>query len=217
MKKFYVLLLFALLSATVCFSQKLYDREFKPFKMDFGVGYAMLRGIDIKGGPIFSIEPKYAFTGDAFTFGLRLQGAMLKLGGSSPTAANSGNNNGGSNATAGGATINNAQVNAHISASLTCDRYFSNMYVRPFVGAGPGFYSVATETGKSQGALLAEYAFSNQFGFMFRGGVEWGHVRGSVEYNFVNSETMSGYMGIKLGIFLGGGRFDLISGNRSPY
>jgi hypothetical protein len=216
MKKFYMLLLFAL-SATACFSQKLYDREFKPFKMDFGVGYAMPKGVTVKGGPLFSIEPKYAFTGDAVTFGLRLQGAMLKLGGSNPITANGGNNNGGSNATAGGTTINDAQVTAHLSGSLTCDHYFANMSLRPFVGAGPGFYSVAMETGKSEGALLAEYTFSNQFGFMFRGGVEWGHVRGSVEYNFVNSESMSGYIGIKLGIFLGGGRFDLISGNRSPY
>lgn len=215
MKKFYILSLFAL-SATMCFSQKLYDRELKPFKMDFGVGYAMPNGVDIKGGPLFSIEPKYAFTGDAFTFGLRLQGAMLKLGGSNPITA-SGGNNGSGNATAGGTTINEAQATAHLSGSLTCDHYFSNMFIRPFVGAGPGFYSVATETGKSEGALLSEYTFRNQFGFMCRGGIEWGHVRGSIEYNFINSETMSGYVGIKLGIFLGGGRFDLISSNRSPY
>lgn len=201
MKKLYLLLLFAF-TATVCFSQKLYDREYKPFKMDFGVGYAMPRGTDIKGGPVFSIEPKYAFTGDAFTFGLRLQGAMFKLG----------NNN--SN---GSTTINEPEVSAHLSGSFTCDHYFSDIALRPFVGAGPGFYSVATETGKTEGALLAEYTFSNQFGFMLRGGAEWGHFRGSVEYNFVNSETMSGYIGLKLGIFLGGGRYDLISSNRSPY
>jgi hypothetical protein len=213
MKKFYMFSLFAL-SATVCFSQKLYDREYKPFKMDFGVGYAMPNGVDIKGGPLFSIEPKYAFTGDAFTFGLRLQGAMLKLGGSNTIPAGNG---GGGNATAGSSTLNEAQATAHLSGSITCDHYFTNTMLRPFLGGGPGFYSVATEAGKSQGALLADYTFSNQFGFMFRGGVEWGHMCGSVEYNFVNSESMSGYIGIKLGVFLGGGRFDLISGNRSPY
>lgn len=216
MKKLYMIWMFALM-ATFSFSQKIYDREFKPFKMDFGVGYAMPKGVDVHAGPLFSIEPKYAFTGDAFTFGFRIQTAMLKLGGNTVVPANGGSG-GGSNATTGSTTLNTAEVNAHLSGSITCDYFFSNNYVRPFFGMGPGFYSIATEVGKAEGALLPDYTFSNKFGGMFRSGVEIGHVRASAEYNLITAnKSMNGYFGVKLGLFVGGGRFELISSNRKPF
>jgi outer membrane protein W len=111
------------------------------------------------------------------------------------------------------------QAQTNVSALITCDYYFSNNTIRPFIGAGAGAYSLAQETGKSEGAFLPDYTFYQRFGAMLRGGIEWSHVRAALEYNFVSNpnQTLTGYLGIKVGIFLGGGRFELISGNDSPY
>ena len=44
----------------------------------------------------------------------------------------------------------------------------------------------------------------SKFGFMARGGFEYGHLRLGVEYNFLAAR--SGYLGLKLGVVIGGGR-----------
>lgn len=202
-----LLTLFCLfLFCKVSVAQKIWDREFKPFRMDFSTGYAMPKGTDVKAGPLFSVEPRYAFTGDAFTFGFRIEGAMLKVGQGTKSVGDT-------------LTINTDETNANLSGSITCDYFFSNNMIRPFIGAGPGFYSVAVATGKDEGALLPTYDFTNKFGFMVRGGAEWQHLRISGEYNFISTvnNSISGYLGVKIGIFLGGGRFDLISGNDNPF
>jgi len=71
---------------------------------------------------------------------------------------------------------------------------------------------LATTDGTSSG---------NKFGGMIRAGVETGHFRAGIEYNLVPSTTLkdsydpnktekskNGYLGIKIGFFLGGGRLD---------
>lgn len=154
---------------------------------------------------MFSFEPKYAFTGDAFSFGLRLEGATTKI--SLPR-------------TNGGSASNNSTEHAtDISGLITCDYYFGNNTVRPFLGCGAGAYNITTATGKQDGALLPDLTIATKLGFMGRGGVEWGHVRTGVEYNFIGNSGGDAfkYIGIKVGILLGGGRFDLISSNRKPF
>ena len=50
---------------------------------------------------------------------------------------------------------------------------------------------------------------------MLRGGIEWGHLRAGLEYNFVSSSASQSfkYIGVKVGVLLGGGRFNMISDN----
>src|SRR3954454_5575646 len=195
MKKFFTLPLCMLCMYVV--NAQIYDREFKPFKIDASVGYGIPKGTNVAGGVMFSFEPKYAFTGDALSFGLRLEGATTKI--SAPN--------------------NSTEPATNISGLITCDYYFNNNSVRPFLGAGTGVYNITTANGKEEGALLPDLSVATKLGFMFRGGVEWGHLRTGVEYNFVGNSGGDPfkYIGLKIGVLLGGGRFDLISGNRKPF
>ena len=183
---------------------QIYDREFKPFKIDVSVGYGIPNGTNVTGGVMFSFEPKYAFIGDALSFGLRLEGATTKI--SVP-------GNGGSS------SINSTEPATNISGLITGDYYFGNNNVRPFLGGGMGAYNITTANGKDQGALLPDLTIATKLGFMFRGGIEWGHLRTGVEYNFVGNSGGDAfkYIGLKVGVLLGGGRFELISSNRKPF
>jgi hypothetical protein len=196
MKKLLTIFLFAMSTQSVL-AQKIYDREFKPFKIDASAGYAIPQASGAKGGFLFAIEPKYAFLGDQLSFGLRLEAAIL-----TPVEDTS--------------DISSQQSQANVSSLLTGDYYFNNNDLRPFLGGGFGLYSVVNQTGKDEGALLPNADFSNRFGFMLRGGFEWGHLRTGLEYNFVSSNSSAAkysYFGIKVGIVLGGGRMGLISAN----
>jgi hypothetical protein len=176
---------------------QIYDREFKPFKIDASLGYGIPNGTNVTGGVMFSFEPKYAFTGDALSFGLRLEGATTTI--SAPN--------------------NSTEPATNISGLITCDYYFNNNSVRPFLGAGTGVYNITTASGKDEGALLPDLSVATKLGFMFRGGVEWGHLRTGIEYNFIGNSGGDPfkYIGLKIGVLLGGGRFDLISGNKKPF
>jgi len=203
MKKFFTLPICILCIHFV--NAQIYDREFKPFKIDVSLGYGIPKAINVTGGVMFSFEPKYAFTGDAFSFGLRLEGATTKI--SLPAT------NGSS------ASDNSIEHATNISGLITGDYYFSNNSVRPFLGCGAGAYNITTATGKEEGALLPDLTIATKLGFMFRGGVEWGHLRTGVEYNFIGNSGGDAfkYIGIKVGVLLGGGRFDLISDNHKPF
>jgi hypothetical protein len=52
---------------------------------------------------------------------------------------------------------------------------------------------------------------STKFGGMARAGIEVWHFRAAVEYNFVakTGDINNNYLGIKLGIILGGGQYSL--------
>ena len=189
MKKPLIILLFVLCTRSA-FAQRIWDREFKPFKIDVSAGYAMPRASGEKGGLLFAMEPKYAFVGDQLSFGLRLEAAIL-----TPAEDTS--------------DISTQQSQANGSAILTGDYYFNNNDFRPLLGGGFGLYSMMNETGKEEGALLPNTNFSNRFGCMIRGGFEWGHLRTGIEYNFVTNNAS--YIGFKVGIILGGGRMGLIS------
>jgi hypothetical protein len=197
MKKLAILLLFAIFGRTS--KAQIYDREFKPFKIDLSAGYGIPNSSNVDGGFLFAFEPKYAFTGDQLSLGLRLEGAMVKI-------------NSGIDSTVAG--ISSYESATNISALITGDYYFNNNNVRPFLGCGAGAYNITTPTGKNEGALLPDVSISTKFGLMFRGGIEWQHFRAGVEYNFTsNSSESFRYIGIKAGILLGGGRFSLISDN----
>jgi outer membrane protein X len=170
-------------------------RIFKPFKVDVSLGYAIPQGTGAKGGLIFAVEPKYAVT-EAISVGLRLEGAAMVRGLS--------NTNDPDNL--------DGEVSAAGSYLATGDYYFSTNKFRPFLGGGFGLYQIASAT-IVNGSSNLETPSSSEFGGMIRGGFEAGHFRLGVEYNFVpettfqNNTFKNGYLGIKLGVCIGGGRY----------
>ncbi len=173
---------------------------FKPFKVDLSAGYAIPGGSGSKGGILFVVEPKYAIMPN-LSLGLRLEAAVVaRVAG---------------NATTG---TDEAEVKASASYLATGDYYFTDNYsFRPFAGAGVGLYSVAAATATATGSGDAAGS-GNKFGGMIRAGVEAGHFRFGAEYNIVPASTYdntgtgggkvevkNGYIGIKLGVVLGGG------------
>jgi len=186
MKKIY---LAAIAIGAVIFGNAQTERTFKPFKVDIALGYALPSGSGSKAGALFAIEPKYALN-DNLTLGLRMEGA----------------------ATAQGTVVNGEmnQGNVKLSSSYlaTADYFFNTNRFRPFVGAGAGIYSNASANLDAQ--TSDEVKTGSRFGFAPRAGFELGHFRTAIEYN-VAGKTASvdhNYLGIKLGFFIGGGRYE---------
>lgn len=186
MKKFFMT---ALSIGAVVFTNAQTEQTFKPFKVDIALGYAVPSGSGSKGGALFAIEPKYALN-DNLTVGLRLEAA----------------------ATAQGTVVNGEmdQGNVKVSSSYlaTADYFFNTNRFRPFVGAGAGIYSNASA---NLGAQSSEDVKSgSKFGFAPRAGFEIGHFRTALEYNVAGKTATvnHNYLGIKLGFFIGGGRYE---------
>lgn len=174
---------------------------FKPFKVDISFGYAVPvgGGTGGKGGALFAIEPKYAIS-SAITLGLRLEGAVTVAG-----------------IDAAGNVSNNASAKAAASYLATGDYYFTENDIRPFVGAGAGLFSTAGVVASTSNPNIAQ---GSKFGGMLRGGMEYKHLRIGVEYNLISKTTVpqstagandgytvkNSYVGIKLGVLIGGGR-----------
>lgn len=162
------------------------DRIFKKFKVDVSFGYAKPQGSgsgsDFNGGALFVIEPKYAVL-EQLALGLRMEAAVTakidKAG-------------------------NNGSAKANLSYLLTGDYYFNNNKFRPFGGVGGGIYTTASIDTSTNVSSVSQIPASSKFGFMARAGFEYGHLRVGLEYNFVADK--SGYLGIKLGTCIGGGR-----------
>jgi outer membrane protein W len=175
--------------------------DLKPFKVDVSAGYAMPGGTGTKAGVLFAIEPKYAVISN-LSVGLRMEAAVI--------ARFSGYSDEG--------TVNSASVKAAGSYLATGDYYFNENYkFRPFAGAGAGIFTLASaEVDANQGVVDA----GSKFGGMIRAGFEASHFRFGIEYNIVPKTTFdgynsngdpakltskNGYLGIKLGVCIGGG------------
>jgi outer membrane protein X len=174
--------------------------EFKPFKVDVSTGYAIPGGTGAKGGILFVIEPKYEVIPN-LSVGIRWELAVMARG----TVDQNGN-------------AAKVDVKAAGSYLLTGDYYFTTTKARPFAGAGLGIYSLAAASATNNSASAGG---GSKFGEMVRAGVELSHFRIGLEYNIVPStklETVdgsgvkstysskNGYMGIKIGFCIGGGR-----------
>jgi len=81
----------------------------------------------------------------------------------------------------GDKTDNLSSGKANTSYLLTSDYYFTDDKLSPFIGIGAGRYS---------GNVLPA---NPRFGFMARGGVEFGHVRTGVEYNFLPNKCCDSF------------------------
>lgn len=177
------------------------QQEFKPFKVDVSTGYAIPGGKGAKGGILFVLEPKYAVIPNV-SVGLRMELAVMARGASDQNG-----------------NVAKVDVKAAGSYLLTGDYYFTQNTVRPFAGIGLGLYSLA---GASADNTSASAGASSKFGEMVRAGVEISHFRVGLEYNIVPNtkyETIdagtgnktvttskNGYLGIKVGFTIGGGR-----------
>ena len=174
---------FALCIFQLVHAQEESDRIFKKFKVDVSLGYAVPQesgGSGTSAGALFAVEPKYAVM-DELSVGLRIEAAVM------------------ANIDADG---ENGTAKANASYLATGDYYFSNNKFRPFLGAGPGIYTYAKVSTEDEN--IDNIPVNSKFGFMARGGFEYGHLRLGVEYNFVADKA--GYLGIKLGAVIGGGR-----------
>ncbi|MBO9199401.1 MULTISPECIES: outer membrane beta-barrel protein [Niastella] len=199
MKKFTLSIL--LLSAIIGAKAQT-ESPFKPFKVDVSLGYAIPGGEGAKGGVLFVVEPKYEVIPN-LSVGLRMEAAVMARG---IVDAN------------GNAA--EASVKAAGSYLLTGDYYFTQTTVRPFAGAGLGIFSLASADVTSNGST-ASVGGGSKFGEMVRAGVELSHFRVGLEYNIIPStkiesvngsgvkttySSKNGYMGIKLGFVIGGGK-----------
>ncbi|MBC7922038.1 MAG: hypothetical protein H7Z75_13230 [Ferruginibacter sp.] len=168
------------------------DREFKPFKVDVSLGFAVPAGSGSKGGVLFALEPKYAVS-DQIAVGLRLEAAAV--------------------ARAVGDGVS-AEVKAIVSYALTGDYYFSTNKSRLFAGLGAGLYqfAAATVTEQDQNQPLDESRIDaySKFGVVPRVGAELGHFRAGLEYNLVPKmgEVKNSYFAVKLGVLIGGGKYN---------
>lgn len=175
--------------------------EFKPFKVDVSLGYAIpTGGTGSKGGILFAVEPKYAIM-QQLSLGLRIEGAVTVSG-----------------IDGQGNVSNNASAKAAASYLATGDYYFNNNDFRPFAGAGAGIFSTAGVTTNTSNSSVAQ---GTKFGGMVRAGFEYKHARLGIEYNLVGKTSVAddpstqandaydiknAYIGIKFGVCIGGGR-----------
>ena len=194
------------LSSILTLSANAQEKEapgFKPFKVDVSVGYASPAGEGSKGGVLFAVEPKYAVIPN-ISVGLRMEAAVMARFNGYDEYGNT----------------TDASVKGAGSYLVTGDYYFMNNYsFRPFAGVGAGIFSIASvEVNSTSG----EISGGSKFGGMARAGFEAGHFRLGIEYNIVPKTTFDGYdengsfttgltsnnsyLGIKLGVCIGGGR-----------
>jgi len=162
------------------------EQVFKKFKTDISLGYAIPQSSGsaggTKAGAVFVIEPKYAVL-QQLSIGLRMEAAVT------------------ANVDFAGET---GSAKGNLSYLLTGDYYFTNKRFRPFGGAGAGMFTTASVDEKTSATSVSQIPSSSKFGFMARTGFEYGHLRIGLEYNFVADKA--GYLGIKLGVCIGGGR-----------
>ena len=201
MKKFLSVFAFLTLALTAKTFAQSEEGGFKPFKVDVSMGYAVPSGgKGSKGGFLFAVEPKYAVIPN-LSVGLRLEAAVTVAG----VNLNDGSYN------------NTASAKAAGSYLVTGDYYFTENDLRPFLGAGAGLFSTASVDINSGNSSTSN---KSKFGGMVRGGIEYKHLRLGIEYNLISKTTVpessagandgytvkNGYVGIKLGVCIGGGR-----------
>lgn len=186
----------------VALSATAQEQEYKPFKVNVSVGIAKPLNAGVSGGVLFAVEPKYGIS-DHVDVGLRLEVAAVARG-----IQVNGN-------------TTTSDVGAFSSYLLTGNYLFGTGGIRPFLGAGIGFYSVGaagtvTVTNGQNPPQDVNFVSDTKFGGMIRGGIKAGHFVAAVEYNAAptTSNTLgnakitseNAYLGIKVGFDIGGGR-----------
>jgi hypothetical protein len=174
-------------------------QDFKPFKVGLGLGFAAPgnTGAGAGGGALFYVEPAYRAT-DNVSVGLRLESAVIARG-----------------VEGVGDDDVKGDASSNVSYTLNTQYYFNDRYVRPFIGAGLGLFSLAAVKFNSTGSNSIdadEVEAETRFGFYPRIGIDAGHFNFTIDYNFVPKtdipgigEVRNNYLGIKAGFTIGGG------------
>ena len=178
-------------------------QEFKPFKVNLSLGYAKPVGAGASGGILLSLEPKYGLS-DRVDLGLRYElGLMARPYSIDGVSAES-------------------ELKGSSSYLITGNYLLSNASFRPFVGAGVGLFTLVNVS-FSEGSGSADGGISggNKLGAMLRAGFKASHFVLGLEYNLIpktrgilvgtsganlNYESPNAYLGVKLGLDIGGGR-----------
>jgi hypothetical protein len=200
------LLTFLLLCGILMADAQSDDRVFKPFKFDLSLGAAIPQGPGSKGGGLISVEPKYAVA-DQFWVGLRVEVAAMVRDFTEYDGY--------------GNSSTSTKVSASGSYVVTGDFYFTTSDFRPFIGAGAGLFSLASEDVNDNYGDNNSVASAYKFGGMVRAGFEVRHFRLGVEYNLIGNTVLqsydsngnpisspfkNSYLGIKAGFVFGGRR-----------
>ncbi len=174
-------------------------QEFKPFKFNLSLGYPTT------GGILLSVEPKYGLSDQVdlgFRYELGLMGRPYTLDGLNARS----------------------ELKASSSYLFTGNYLISQGTFRPFVGAGVGLFTlVSISFSEAGGSADGGISGGSKFGGMLRAGFKASHFVLGVEYNAVpktrgvlvgtsganlNYERPNSYLGIKVGIDIGGGRYE---------
>jgi outer membrane protein X len=107
-------------------------QDFKPFRVDGGVGYGLPFTEGLDGGVLFYLEPKYEVI-PQLSVGIRWEGSLFAGEG----------------------------LDAKLSSAYmaTGDYFFTNNKFRPFAGLGLGAYSIANADFGSNGELKSKSNF----------------------------------------------------------
>jgi hypothetical protein len=174
--------LFLLLSYT-------YSQEpiYKPFRVDVGTTLDIPTDDNASTGFGVYVEPRYAVN-DKLVFGIRLEGIFLS---------------------AGQISVNTTSVDIKytiISPILFTGEYFFNTQkVRPFIGLGIGMYKKTLgDVSTSVGNVSIGSKTKTNFGFAPKVGINSGHFRFAVIYNYTGTD-ISDFLGIQAGFEFGGG------------
>ncbi len=172
--------------------------HYKPFEVELNAGYARPQGKGAKVGFLLGMEPRYNIV-DKVAVGLRMEATAMARGyvgvnGTTPTG--------------------NGEAGLGLHFTPTVEYYFTNRLVRPFIGGGAGIYNFLSIEANSDNGGTVQIPTSTRFGGFARAGIEIWHLRAAFEYNFVGktNNINNNYLGIKLGITLGGGLFDEYKG-----
>lgn len=198
MKHFMKAVMCAALITTASVAAK--AQELKPFKVAIGIGYATpgTTGAGVGGGALFFLEPGYRAS-DNVLVNLRLESAIIARG-----------------VTGIGDDDIKGNAESNFSYSLNVQYFFSDNYVRPFVGAGAGLFSLSAvkfNTANPDESIEAnEVKSETKFGFYPRIGIDAGHFTLSIDYNIIPKTDIPGigkvnnsYLGIRAGFSIGGG------------
>ncbi len=184
------------------------SRQFKKFKGDASVGFALFSNnkgtLGLNKGFVFALEPKFALK-DKLVVGIRIETIYLGKNTSSTTS--------------GVLKKENFTLKLYGGFVATADYYFNNNYaIRPFAGAGIGYYYTTTQSDLFEDATV--FTEDTKCGGLIRGGAEIKHIRLVAEYNMVpsctityrnkigvivNEESHNSYFSLKVGFCFGGG------------
>jgi outer membrane protein X len=153
-------------------------QDFKPFRVDGGVGYGLPFTEGLDGGVLFYVEPKYEVI-PQLSVGIRWEGSLFAGEG----------------------------LDAKLSSAYmaTGDWFFNNNKFRPFVGLGLGAYSIANA---DIDITTGELESKTNFGALLRAGFDIAHFRLALAYNYggkVGEETFH-FFSATVGFYIGGGK-----------